>query len=290
MNPYNLLFCTLILLVLLIFSCSPRDPSEGIPSYLKIDTVTFSVSAPEQGTASHKITDAWVYMDEQLTGTYEIPVTFPVLAAGERQIRIRPGIIENGIAATRIAYPFYDSYLTSLTLEHKKISAIAPSFRYHSKVTFTWSADFETEIKLQRLPDSNADIKRITEPSELEKYNGIACGAFFLDSDSGKFRASSLTDFPLVLPRTAQPVFLEMDYRNNNKFSVGVVARNPDGDQAQTVLTLNPSEKWNKIYVNLTDAVNRNRQADGYYFFIMADKSESVQKAEIYIDNLKILY
>ena len=290
MNQYCVACVSLILSLLFFSSCSPADPSEGIPAYLKIDSVDFTVQNPEQGAASHKITDVWVYVDEQLIGAYEIPVTLPVLVQGKRELLIRPGIIINGIAASRGAYPFYDSYTISHEFKPKEVSSIKPVFKYRSDFTFGWLSDFETENKIERLPGSNTDIIRITDPSVLGKHNGIACGGIFLDADSNKFAGSSFTDHPLPLPRTTQPVFLEMDYKNNHKFSVGIIARNPDGDRGEAVLTINPSVNWNKIYVNLTEVVNRNYQADGYYFFILAEKSETVEKGEIYIDNLKITY
>ena len=290
MNPYCAACVSLIFTLFCFSSCAPSDPTEGIPAYLKIDSVDFIVQNSEQGAASHKIADVWLYIDDQIIGAFEVPAIIPVLAKGKRELLIRPGIIINGIAASRGVYPFYDSYTITHEFKPKEVSSIKPPFKYRSDFTVGWLADFETENKIERLPGSNTDFLRITDPSVLGKYNGIACGGIFLDKDSNKFAGSSFTDFPLPLPRTAQPVFLEMDYKNNNKFSVGVIARNPDGDRGEVVLTINPSANWNKIYVNLTEAVNKNYQADGYYFYILAEKSDTIENLEIYMDNLKITY
>ncbi|HET6243024.1 MAG: hypothetical protein H0V01_09500 [Bacteroidetes bacterium] len=288
MNRFTIVFFTVIV-CLLYCSCNIINPSEEIPSYIKIDTITFE-NDPGQSISYQKITDAWVYVDDQLVGTYELPVTFPVLAKGNRQILIRPGIIINGIGATRGIYPFFESYGKSVDLNPNETSVISPTVKYHSSYTLPWSANFETEIKIERLPGSLSDIKRVTDPAILGPFNGIACGAILLDADSNRFAGASLTDFPLSLPRTSQPIFLELSYKSNNLFSVGIIARNPEGDQGQTILNINPSSGWNKIYVNLTETVNLNINAAGYYFFIHAQKSDDVSQAEIYIDDLKILY
>ncbi|MDQ3190137.1 MAG: hypothetical protein M3Q58_00935 [Bacteroidota bacterium] len=288
MNRFIIIFFTVII-SLLLFSCNIINPSEDIPSYIKIDSIAF-INDSTQGMDLHKITDAWVYVDEQLIGTYELPITLPVLAEGNRQIHIRPGIIINGIAATRGIYPFFNSYRISAELTPKEITVIAPQVKYHSDFTQAWTSDFETEMKIERLPGSKTNILRITDPAILGEYNGTACGGIILDADSNQFVGSSLTDFPLSLPRTSQPIFLELIYKCNDKFSVGVIARNPEGDQAQVVLHINPSAKWNKIYVNLTEVVSQNFQSNGYYFFMLAEKSKDIDKSEIYIDDLKILY
>ena len=53
------------------------------PSYIKINDIELNSSSTE------KITDAWVYIENQLQGVYELPAKFPVLETGNKEIRIR---------------------------------------------------------------------------------------------------------------------------------------------------------------------------------------------------------
>jgi hypothetical protein len=49
--------------------------------------VSLNTSASE-GSASHKITDAWVYVDDQLVGVWEVPSKIPALEAGEHTVKV----------------------------------------------------------------------------------------------------------------------------------------------------------------------------------------------------------
>ena len=103
-------FFSLVLLNLLLVSCEKNDKNM-IPSYIKINSI--SINNSEE---THNITDAWVYINDNLQGVYELPAHFPVLYTGNQRIRIKAGIKQNGISSTRIPYPFYESFLDTINL------------------------------------------------------------------------------------------------------------------------------------------------------------------------------
>lgn len=86
-----------------------------MPSYLYIEKIGLNTQY-EQGTASHKITDAWVYVDETLIGAFELPATIPILTEGLKKITIRPGIKLNGISNTRAIYPYFTPIVKDIAL------------------------------------------------------------------------------------------------------------------------------------------------------------------------------
>ena len=47
------------------------------------------------GSITENITDVWVYIEDNLQGVYEIPVEFPVLEEGIKNIRVKAGIKAN---------------------------------------------------------------------------------------------------------------------------------------------------------------------------------------------------
>ena len=97
-----------IALQLMLFtSCDKFKGDQTIPAYLTIDSIYLTTSLSMQGSASAKITDAWVYVDEVQIGAFQLPARIPVLERGMHEVQILPGIKQNGIAATRAAYPFY---------------------------------------------------------------------------------------------------------------------------------------------------------------------------------------
>ena len=87
-----LIYILTTLLALNLTSCQKFEGDQTIPAYVRIDTVLFTADYVTQGSSTHKITDAWVYVDDQLIGVYELPSTFPVLASGKHKLEIRVGI------------------------------------------------------------------------------------------------------------------------------------------------------------------------------------------------------
>jgi len=49
--------------LLLLYSCNKEEP---IPAYIHIDKIDLKTNYSIQGSNSHKIIDAWIYVDDQL--------------------------------------------------------------------------------------------------------------------------------------------------------------------------------------------------------------------------------
>ena len=91
---------------------------------------------------------------------------------------------------------------------------------------------------------------------------------------------------PYFLPTGGEPIYLELDYKCNQSFVVGVIGGGSDEREA---LTINPSDDWNKIYIQLTNVVSRQPTyaTQGYQVFIRATKE--VNSPKIYLDNIKLI-
>ena len=124
-----------------LVSCNKQELEADIPAYIYINNFTLTTT-PEQGTSSHKITDAWVYLDQELLGVFELPVRFPVVKEGSFKLDVYPGIKENGIAERRERYLFYNGYSEQIQLEKEKTIEITPTTTYTSGTTFYWMEDF----------------------------------------------------------------------------------------------------------------------------------------------------
>ena len=117
--------------------CNIINPAEPVPSYIHIEKITLSTDPSVEGTSSSKITDAWVYVDGNLLGCFELPVTFPVIGEGVHTITVKGGIKVNGIAATRAPYPFFTNFVQQVTLTQKQVTAISPVVHYVSGISWT---------------------------------------------------------------------------------------------------------------------------------------------------------
>lgn len=284
-------FSAMIMAQVLFFACNPLDPAQEIPSYIAIDTISFEVTDPDHQTSHQKISDAWVYVNDVLIGAYELPVTLPVLAEGKQNVMVFGGIKVNGIAATRAAYPFFQGWAQTVDLKLKETVKLKPVANYSTSTFFRYSTDFENELDLVSLPDGKANPVLVTSNQVLNpEINGLSCAGITLDATNNRFSVRQKTDTSLWLPTGGKLVFMELSYKCNHPFSVGVIASYPTGDEAYRVMTINPSENWNKIYVNLTSVVSENFQAKGYNIMFFAEREENIAKGEIYLDNIKVVY
>jgi hypothetical protein len=268
-----------------LHSCNLINPPETIPSYIKIDKIDFSV-APMQGTVSSDITDAWVYIDDQPMGCYPLPAKFPVLQEGSHKISIYAGITIDGISGTRGIYPYFQPWTQTVNLVKGSVVELHPATTYYTETVFSFIEDFEDGTMLfEKSPLSDTMMIQTKIPAEcFEGYSGIIT----LDNTIDTFECKTI--FPYVLPKSNSPVFIEMNYKTNNEFTVGIYANFSGYSVRSGVLVLNPSSYWKKIYINLTSAVSYQSTASDYKIFIAANKASNVSNGVILLDNIKLIH
>jgi len=268
---------TYLLIILILASCQKED-SGGIPTYLKIDNITL-----DEGNTTSNITDAWVYVNDQLQGVYELPANFPVLQEEIQTVRIKAGIKVNGIASSRIAYPFYTSYYKDITFIPSETDSIAPIIvSYLDSIDF-FLEDFEGA-------GVNIEVTAISDTTFIplnDGNNNYGGGVLLGDS---LFTFEIATDELKDLPQAGAPVFLELDYKSNTQFLVGVYVNYPQSVIQKDLLWINPKEDWNKIYVNLTTTISEGINATSFKVFIGMKRDFELDKNELYFDNLKVVY
>lgn len=279
------LLLLLPLVALLQPGCKTLDPDEDLPSYLTIDTVHLTIDDPfTQGTASHKITDAWVFLDGDLLGTYEIPFTIPILTGEKSTIRISGGIKMNGIAATRVIYPFLGFYDTTFQIGPMDTITLAPRLSYKEGTDFIYLEDFELVNTLQALPHSDTVVMIEEGP---EAFEGLKYGAIYVDNDRPYFIGRTQTGSRLFFPSSSPTAFLELNYKCNIAYYIYFVAEFPGDNVEIPILRVNPNEFWNKLYVNFTPYATAYPGASDY--FLVFTVQETGSPGYLFLDNLKIV-
>jgi len=282
-------FLSILLLFFLFHSCSVFDPPGQIPSYIHIDSIGLTANYTTDGTASHKITDAWVYVDQVLNGVYAMPATIPILASGVHEIDVHPGILVDGIQATRESYPFYTFYSNNYNLTTQQITTINPTVTYYPGIVPTWYEDFENPgLSVQTVaPNQDTIVKAMTNV-----FEGHSSGYIALSNPSNYyFECNTILEYPLPTDGS-RSVYLEMNYMSTNTIRIGVLPIDPTNSYTyidDTVLEINPSLTWNKIYIDLT-SVCGSYPGSSFRIFIAALLDPGLNNAQIYIDNLKLLH
>jgi hypothetical protein len=275
-------------LFLIISGCKQQDIT---PSFLTINNFILNTDEPSQGSNSQGITDAWLYMDNKPLGVFEVPATIPILAEGNHEFIIIPGVKQNGISATRVQYPFYNTVVFEQNLIKNDTVAITPVTTYKSSTEFAFIEDFESAgFQIVKSESADTNIIFVTDPT-IVKY-GDKCGGIFLGPSDSLYAGS--TNEYLNLPK-GQEVYLEIDFRNDNSMLMGLLYET-FGVQSQDdpLIQMNPqttgTEVWKKMYINLKDNVSAQISASNYdiYFLSILDKGKTT--SSFYIDNIKVVH
>lgn len=270
-------------------SCEKKYDEELIPAFIIIDDVDLNTDYFAEGSDSHKITDIWLYVDDQTIGGFEIPCRIPVLESGKHNIRISAGIKLNGIASTRTLYPFYEPFiLNNINLVKDSLISLSPIFQYRSSTNFIWLEDFEElNFSIDSTQKSTVDIE-LTDPESHLAFQGNHSGIVTMVEDSAIFEIASNNAF--VLPQNNIPVMMELNYRSNSVFLVGLYIQGISTIIQKPVIYINPSENWNKIYINLTSVVTEADKPIDFRVFFGGMKSNDVDTTYVLLDNIKLLY
>ncbi|MBK9291323.1 MAG: hypothetical protein IPM52_06830 [Bacteroidetes bacterium] len=273
-------------------ACYKFEGDQTVPAYLRIDSIRFSTDYATQGSNTHNISDAWVYVNGQLIGAFELPATFPVLARGKQRLEIRPGIKLNGIAATRVPYPFMKPIVVeNFEFFEDSVVRFNPQTTYYENLRFLWKEDFERiSFTLEKTNQSDTTINR-TEPANhpeawLSPYSAYS-GKIHLTGNRKFFRIMSHQGFNL--PGNGSPVFLELDYKCDRPFGVGLLIRIDNNIEAFPLVVVNKSNSWNKIYINLTPLASTYSYAEWFKVYFESELASETE-ARFYFDNIKLIH
>lgn len=301
-------YLSLFIIVLVLFSCKKFKGSQEIPSYICVTPWSFTTNYIIYGAATHAITDAWLYVDGNLLGCYEIQshddgdyVMIPILEKGSHKLQIYPGVKMNGIASTRIQYPFYKPYIITKDLTPGSIDTVSPSTVYYSidttSMRIKMKEDFEeiNNIKLYR-PDSTwAELHQIshrTNPNAwldpFDTINHYRSGCVHLDDSIKRF---CLTSGELKgLPNVGNYVMLELDYKCDEDFLVGMyIHTQQSGIMDKELYYFKASDTWKKLYINFSPTITENLNAD-YFKFYFRGYAGDADSTNYYFDNVKLIY
>ncbi len=273
--------------VFILQGCEVINPAEEEPAYLYIPSFSFQTSI-SQGTSSEAITEVWVYSNDQNLGVYELPANVPILSKGNNNIRIFAGIKSNGISNTRIRYPFYAPFDTTLTIEAFQRDTIIPSFAYYNLVEIN-EKGFEGGNFFIQTGTNNGTFSTTNNP--LQVFEGSRSGwgqleagmtkLYFKDDDNLNYTAGD-------------NVFLELNYSCNNTFSVGFITTTGGITSKNLALIINPTSSgdgltpvWKKIYIDFGFILLQNPNAQFHELYVEAVPSNSQQPVNLFLDNLK---
>jgi hypothetical protein len=266
--PLSLFFLSI---AFLFFSgCKPM-PNDGVPFYLRIDSVAV------EGNRTHQILDVWAEANSTDLGAYELPCNFPVLEENEVRMTLSAGIAESGQMGVRVNYPFYLPDTFTLNAVRANQYSRSPVFRYRASSIFAFDENFESGNGFN-------DLQRLTGDSNV--VQGIACGKLSVSSLDSASEAKQIT--PYDLPEGTE-IWLEVDYKSEVPFYAGYYANFSGTSVRVPVLFLTQSSTWNKVYIKLSNLIGATR-ANTYQVYFEALRPYGSGGGSVYIDNVRMVH
>ncbi|MBA3683468.1 MAG: hypothetical protein H0W73_20225 [Bacteroidetes bacterium] len=281
------LFSILLVNLFLLNSCKKHVPSDAAffikPTLISVKTTT---ATPNQGSGTHKITDLWLYVDGKFQGVYPAGNLLPVISKGENvKINIFGGIKNNGISNTRLYWPFYDFITIDTLVPNGKVIELPLTFKYMASTTFAWLENFDSNgVTLVKSSDTeNHTDTTWKQAAPADCFEGKSAEIGLTGAGKQAFLESSIA-YPM--PMGSSNVYLEINYKCNERFEVGIVS----GVTSKSTLFVSPSDTWNKIYIQLADAVNRTPYSTNQKVYFRLVSSTETPYPKMFLDNIKLVY
>jgi len=284
------LFFNLISLFFLFSACVKNNPD---PAWLQVNEWTISANPSlslQEGELTENISDAWVYINDELIGVFQVPFKIPILKEGNVTFKIYPAIKNNGISATKKIYPFLKEYVINGTLVKNQVFTINPTTQYKDNLNF-WIEDFE-DASFQITDDPNTSAANIdTDNIDLQWFNGNAFGKVVLNSTDSTWIA--YTSEQLNLPK-GQECYLEIDYKVTNNVTTGLIYVTSESTTNNVHIRLNAQKPdvavWKKIYIDLRELIGNSPSGSVFSQSFIASLDEGNTEGITLIDNIKVIH
>lgn len=272
---------SILLILFWIVSCNKSKLAAPSTFFIRPTAITVSPTSTIQGSGSHKITDLWYYTDGLFKGAYPLGSQWPV-TEGSATIKVFAGIKNNGISETRQPYEFYEPVEIDTSVAPSTIVSRSFAFKYKSAAVFHYTESFSSQTTGLKT-SAGSDIYKFQVLNNASDQLDGGYMYFSLEEDSLNGFFESVSQFSL--PANGAPVYLELNYKCDQPFEVGVC----NGSDYRSAVTINKSADWNKIYVQLSAGVSAAPVYTKYGICIRATRPAGSPKAEFFIDNLKLV-
>lgn len=300
-------FLLLFAVAILFAGCQKFKGDVTVPAFIHLDRIEVVSS----GSGESVRPEGWFTSDidavqlialfpgsskETNLGVFQLPCTVPALTTGNATyIRVVPVIRQNGLAATRIEYPFfrdttfYDVPLApdsttclgrpdadgryTVNVCYKSPSVISQKF-FEDFEPLAAGIHFTSNVVTRVIGDSactGSGYGRIVTPDTL-------ANAYFEITDS------------IVVTSPGAYLYLEMDYRTDVELRIGLRSPITQGgnDYSYDAISLYPTKKWTKIYINLGKVWSQMNHHNTFHVYFKT-LNINAKGGVTHLDNVKII-
>jgi len=274
----------LVILIFSVGSCGLFDNFSDTPMFLELKDPSL-ITLSNQGSASHKILDIWAAADGSSLGVFEMPITIPVYDENSTtNVQYFAGIRRNGTTNDNIQYPFYDRINFSYDYVPEVVRTDDLVFAYRDDAIFSLTENFSGVHTFSVDVDGDTNTKIVQVNDGCQEG---ACGLILLETDSSRIEVASAIGLQ-GLPTNGTPVYLELDYKNDIKFSIGLQGEFNGNNFEQYLIVLKEKEEWNKLYLDLTQLLQDSGLET--YRVLFGATNDSSDPGRVYLDNVKLVH
>lgn len=297
---HKLFALTLVCFGLSITGCEIVNPAEEVPAYIAFEEATVVLDENTGFSSPVGLRDLWLHHGGILEGIFPINnpedpnavLTVPYLDVLNTNFFAQGGILESGLSTFRLPYPFWEDLDFTVSQDPGDTFRITPAFHYIEDTRYELEVDEGFEGSSFSLIPFNRSLTT-QDSTYLARTTNAFMGNFsgevnFGDEDRW-FEVISATPFRLALN---EDVYVEITYKSNINFSVGMVYQGLNGLAIEPVLTVTPKGEWNTVYVHLIqqvrDIINANSEFTNFWLWMFADGEGN--DGYICLDNIRLIH
>ncbi len=282
-----------ILLLFISFSigivgCDVINPSEPVPTYVKIDSFSFKQTKPqEEGPVSTAITSVWMYYNNDPVGVFDLPCNVPVITEGDQGIiSVAPAIALNGLYDLQPQYTFYSFDTVTLKTNPGNVFEYTPTTSYITSAVFQYKEDFELGNSFSPYIEGAIGDTSIVQTSDATKvHSGSRSGYIYVDKTNTYSEIITTSPFDI----TDGEAYLELNYKCSIPFEIGMYNTLDNGFEALSYFVgVNPTGTWKKIYIDLATYTSTYLGKD-FKLLIKCGLPDGYSDGYVLLDNIKVV-
>jgi hypothetical protein len=275
----------LLLFISLFFSfCKNREaPAVAL---MEVDQFSSAYLSNADTFGNQKLNDVWILTNKEDLGVYELPARVPIKVTGDSvEFFMSPGFKYLDISDVRVKYLPFKPYSKKIKFEAGQIYKIIPKLKYFD----IYKVDIEnfegSGVKFDKLASSDTTLTIGNELSQM--FNNTKYGQIVLTNTKTQAGIKTSNKYNLPLANTTEKAFLEFNYKSDVIITVGLF----DGNQKYVpYVEEEVSKEWKKAYVDIGDASKTAGIAGGSYIYIVVKNTDNLATANIYLDEIKVIY
>ncbi|HZV44295.1 MAG TPA: hypothetical protein VFF90_07445 [Saprospiraceae bacterium] len=280
----------ILVLVFIAFlsACDIINPAEPVPTTIHLSPFDFQVDQG-QGSSKNRITEVWVFANDNNIGTFAPPVDIHYLEEGPTTLSFRPGIRNNGLANDAIIYPLFEGYTIDITASPGSQHDVTPVTSYKAGTIFSLISDFEITNDFTYNRDTVASSELLR--SQVDVFEGEYSGQIALTTEAYFIEVGHSVAMS-GLPIDDQPIYLELRYKNEVEFAIGLLGIDLEGHEYSNFFYIvRPTDEWNMLYLDLTEKVKLSAfPAYKILFRALYPPSATKPTLNIFLDNIKVVH